>query len=69
MEERKMKEMVWLNQYWFMQTLIDRNDRMSVSSGLEIRAPFCDHRIAEYMFAVPWIFKYYKNREKMYLCA
>ena len=62
--ERKIKEMTWLNQYWFMQTLIDRNDRMSIGCGLEIRAPFCDHRIAEYMFAVPWSFKRYNEREK-----
>lgn len=62
--DRKIKEMTWLNHHWFMQTLIDRNDRMSMESGLEIRAPFCDHRIATYMYAVPWTYKYYGNREK-----
>ena len=44
-----MKEMVNLNQNWFMQTLLDRKDRMSMYSGLEVRVPFCDHRIAEYL--------------------
>lgn len=69
-EERRMKEMVNLNQKWFMQTLLDRKDRMSMYSGLEVRVPFCDHRIAEYLYGVPWAFKDYQNKEKGLLrCA
>ena len=63
-EERRMKEMVNLNHQWFMQTLLDRKDRMSMHCGLEVRVPFCDYRIAEYMYAVPWEYKDYQNREK-----
>ena len=59
-----MKQMVNLNQRWFMQTLLDRKDRMSMYSGLEVRVPFCDHRIAEYLYGVPWEFKDYNGREK-----
>ena len=62
--ERRMKEMVNLNQQWFMQTLLDRKDRMSMYSGLEVRVPFCDHRIAEYLYGVPWEFKDRQGREK-----
>jgi len=62
--ERRMKEMVNLNQRWFMQTLLDRKDRMSMYCSLEVRVPFCDHRIAEYMYGVPWEFKDYQGREK-----
>ncbi len=62
--ERRMKEMVNLNQQWFMQTLLDRKDRMSMYSGLEVRVPFCDHRIAEYMYGVPWEMKDYQGKEK-----
>lgn len=62
--ERRMKEMVNLNFRWFMQTLLDRKDRMSMYSGLEVRVPFCDYRIAEYLYGVPWEFKDYKGREK-----
>ena len=47
-----------------MQTLLDRKDRMSMYSGLEVRVPFCDYRIAEYMYAVPWKYKDYQGREK-----
>ena len=60
----RMKEMVNLNFKWFMQTLLDRKDRMSMYSGLEVRVPFCDYRIAEYLYAVPWAFKDYKGQEK-----
>ncbi len=62
--ERRMKEMVNLNQDWFMQTLLDRKDRMSMYSGLEVRVPFCDHRIAEYLYGVPWEFKDHNGKEK-----
>ncbi|MDR3085561.1 MAG: asparagine synthase C-terminal domain-containing protein, partial [Christensenellaceae bacterium] len=63
-EERRMKEMVNLNFDWFMQTLLDRKDRMSMFSGLEVRVPFCDYRIAEYLYAVPWEMKNHQGREK-----
>ena len=63
-QERRMKEMVNLNFRWFMQTLLDRKDRMSMYSGLEVRVPFCDYRIAEYLYGVPWEYKDYQNHEK-----
>ena len=63
-EERRMKEMVNLNFRWFMQTLLDRKDRMSMYHGLEVRVPFCDYRIAEYLYGVPWAMKDYQGREK-----
>ena len=43
---------------------IDRKDRMSMSQGLEFRVPFCDYRIVEYAFNMPWEIKAYKGREK-----
>lgn len=62
--EKRMKQMVNLNLRWFMQTLLDRKDRMSMFSGLEVRVPFCDYRIAEYLYGVPWEFKDYRGKEK-----
>ena len=62
--ERRMKQMVNLNLRWFMQTLLDRKDRMSMYHGLEVRVPFCDHRIAAYLYGVPWEFKDHKGYEK-----
>lgn len=63
-QERRIKEMVNLNVRWFMQTLLDRKDRMSMYHGLEVRVPFCDYRIAEYLYSVPWEMKEYQGREK-----
>ena len=62
--EKRMKEMMNLNVDWFMQTLLDRKDRMSMWSSLEVRVPFCDHRIAEYLYTVPWAYKDHGGYEK-----
>lgn len=62
--EARMKEMMKLNLDWFMQTLLDRKDRMSMYNGLEVRVPFCDYRIAEYLYSVPWEYKDYNSYEK-----
>ncbi|MDR0930993.1 MAG: asparagine synthase (glutamine-hydrolyzing) [Clostridiales bacterium] len=63
-QNKRIREMFMLNTNWFMQTLLDRKDRCTMYSGLEGRVPFCDHRIAEYLYNVPWDFKNYKDREK-----
>jgi len=47
-----------------MQTLLDRKDRMSMAHGLEVRVPFCDHRLVQYMWNIPWEMKFYGGREK-----
>lgn len=56
--EKRRREISYLNLSWFMSTLLDRMDRMSMYSGLEARVPFADHRIIEYMWNVPWDMKY-----------
>ena len=63
-QETRMKQMVNLNFRWFMQTLLDRKDRMSMYQSLEVRVPFCDYRIAEYLYGVPWEYKDYQGKEK-----
>lgn len=63
-QEIRIKQMVNLNFRWFMQTLLDRKDRMSMWSGLEVRVPFCDYRIAEYLYGVPWEWKDWQGKEK-----
>ena len=60
----RMRGMFVLNLDWFMATLLDRKDRMSMYSGLEVRVPFCDHRIVEYAYNMPWDFKSLEGREK-----
>ncbi len=55
--EKRRREISWLNQRWFMQTLLNRMDRTSMFCGLEARVPFADHRILEYVWNVPWDMK------------
>lgn len=60
----RMREMFYLNFYWFMQCLLDRKDRCSMACGLEVRVPFCDWRIVEYAYNMPWELKALYGREK-----
>ena len=62
--ERRMREMFVLNLDWFMQTLLVRKDVMSMEASLEVRVPFCDWRVVEYAYNMPWSIKAYGNREK-----
>lgn len=62
--DARMREMFMLNFYWFMQCLLDRKDRCSMYSGLEVRVPFCDYRLVEIAYNMPWQLKAYGGREK-----
>ena len=64
--EAKRRQLFYLNMVWFMTTLLDRKDRMSMGASLEVRVPFADHRLVEYAWNIPWEMKMYKNREKVY---
>lgn len=52
---------------FFMQSLLERKDRMSMNSALEVRVPFADHRILEYVYNVPWNLKFENGVEKSLL--
>ncbi len=62
--ESRMREMFALNFYWFMQCLLERKDRCSMFSGLEVRVPFCDYRLVDFAFNMPWKLKSFGGREK-----
>ncbi len=65
----QMREMFYLNLTRWMPTLLDRKDRMSMYTGLEIRVPFCDHRLVEYLWNIPWEMKNYGGQRKGILRA
>ncbi|GAA5037669.1 asparagine synthase (glutamine-hydrolyzing) [Thermocatellispora tengchongensis] len=67
--ERRMREIGYLHLTRFVQILLDRKDRMSMANGLEVRVPFCDHRLVEYVFNTPWAMKTFDGREKSLLRA
>lgn len=62
--DARMREMFSLNYYWFMQCLLERKDRCSMYNGLEVRVPFCDYRLVEYAYNMPWEIKAFNGREK-----
>ena len=61
------RKAVWLSVNYFMTSLLERKDRMSMASGVEVRVPFADHRIMEYVFNVPWEIRFEGNVEKALL--
>lgn len=62
--DRRRREIFYLNFVWFMQTLLDRKDRMSMAHGLEVRVPYCDYRLVQYVWNIPWEMKMLGGREK-----
>ena len=56
-----------LSTSYFMTSLLERKDRMSMAYGLEVRVPFADHRIIEYIYNVPWSIKFENQTEKALL--
>ncbi len=70
-ETAEKRKISYLTMNWFMQTLLDRSDRMSMYNGLELRVPFCDYRLVEYLWNIPWEWKALNGREKgllRYIC-
>jgi asparagine synthase (glutamine-hydrolysing) len=63
-EQARMREVAYLELTFLLRTLLERKDRMSMATGLEVRVPFCDHRLVEYVFNVPWSIKKCDDREK-----
>ncbi|KGA97098.1 asparagine synthase [Alkalihalobacillus alcalophilus ATCC 27647 = CGMCC 1.3604] len=62
--ESRRREMAYLNMIWFMSNLLERKDRMSMGASLEVRVPFSDHRLVEYVWNIPWEMKQLEGREK-----
>lgn len=51
--DQRMRQLSYMNLTRFLQGLLDRKDRMSMAVGLEVRVPFCDHRLVQYVFNIP----------------
>jgi asparagine synthase (glutamine-hydrolysing) len=65
--EYRMRKICHLHLTRFVRVLLDRKDRLSMAVGLEVRVPFCDHRLVEYVYNAPWTLKSFDGREKSLL--
>jgi asparagine synthase (glutamine-hydrolysing) len=65
--EKRMREISYLYLRYFLPILLDRKDRLSMANGIEVRVPFCDHRVVEYLYNCPWSMKTHDGREKSLL--
>ncbi|MFE0106075.1 asparagine synthase (glutamine-hydrolyzing) [Streptomyces sp. NPDC059009] len=65
--EFRMRTISHLHLTRFVRVLLDRKDRASMAVGLEVRVPFCDHRLVEYVYNAPWSLKSFDGREKSLL--
>lgn len=64
---RTSRRATWLSTHYFMASLLERKDRMSMAASVEVRVPFADHRILEYVYNVPWEIKFENHTEKALL--
>ncbi|MGE4275552.1 MAG: asparagine synthase (glutamine-hydrolyzing) [Lawsonibacter sp.] len=65
--EARRRQVGWLSINWFMACLLERKDRMSMASGLEVRVPFCDHHLVEYVWNIPYAMKAMNGQRKQVL--
>lgn len=62
--EQQYKNLFYINMIWFMPTLLERKDRMTMRASLEARVPFADTKLIEYLWNVPTNYKLYNGIEK-----
>ncbi|MFJ9247260.1 asparagine synthase (glutamine-hydrolyzing) [Streptomyces sp. NPDC101776] len=67
--EHRQREMQHVSLTRWLRQLLHRKDRLSMAQGLEVRVPYCDHRLVEYAFNTPWALKSHDGREKSLLRA
>ncbi|MDR1150032.1 MAG: asparagine synthase (glutamine-hydrolyzing) [Clostridiales bacterium] len=66
-QDKFIKKLTFLDINYFMANLLERKDRMSMANGLEVRVPYCDHELVNYVFNIPWRYKFYNQQEKSIL--
>ena len=61
------RQMFYLNLKYFMANLLCRKDRQTMGASLEVRVPFADHSLIEFLYNVPFSYKYRDGVEKALL--
>ncbi len=62
--EAKQRRMSYMFITRFLPFMLDRKDRASMMTGFEVRVPFCDYRLVEYLFNIPSFMKNIDDIEK-----
>ncbi|MFG2986820.1 asparagine synthase (glutamine-hydrolyzing) [Streptomyces sp. NPDC048258] len=65
--ERRAREVTYLALTRWAPTHLDRADRMSMAHGVQLRPPFCDRALVEYVYNVPAALKRVDGVEKSLL--
>ncbi len=65
--QRRQREVAYLALSRWLPAMLERKDRMSMAVGLEVRVPFCDHRLVEYVWNLPWALKSVAGESKSLL--
>lgn len=68
-DDALMRRVSFLHLTRWLPLLLARDDRLSMAVGLELRVPYCDYRIVEYAFNIPWAMKTADGHEKSVLRA
>ena len=64
LDDARRRELFYHNIAHFLPMLLHRKDRMSMACGFEVRVPFCDYRLVDYVWNVPWAQKITGDIEK-----
>jgi asparagine synthase (glutamine-hydrolysing) len=67
--EHRMRSICYSALTRWLPMLLTRDDRLSMAHGLELRVPYADHRLVEYLYSTPWSLKTFDGREKALLRA
>ncbi|PEE96988.1 asparagine synthase (glutamine-hydrolyzing) [Bacillus thuringiensis] len=62
--QAKQRQMSYMFITRFLPFMLERKDRTSMMTGFEVRVPFCDYRLVEYLWNVPFEIKSIDNIEK-----
>ena len=58
----------WIDQHFRMvDYILTSRDKMTMAASLELRVPFLDHRLVEFMAGLPWNMKIKNGKEKAIL--
>jgi asparagine synthase (glutamine-hydrolysing) len=64
LQTASMRNIHYMTIFHFLPILLDRKDRISMAVGFEARVPYCDYRLIEYVWNIPWEMKNIGQIEK-----